>query len=134
MAHVSQKLALRAVRMFGSMGRLTQRSLVLLTLRDFTHRSEHALQSPIPIVQGGRVVGYDCLLAVPVARGQLVIGDFSFAQRQTNARLGALGVGEERFEWRAYQLVARAASERLHLLVDVSDDAGGVGGHQCVDI
>ena len=56
------------------------------------------------------------------------------AQHQLDARLGPLRIGEVVLERRADQLVARAAGERLHLLVDVGDDAGGIGGHQRVDV
>ena len=50
------------------------------------------------------------------------------------ARLGPLRIGEVVLERRADQLVARATGERLHLLVDVGDDAGRIGGHQRVDV
>ena len=59
---------------------------------------------------------------------------FAFAQHQLDAGFGALGVGEIVLERRADQLVARASGERLHLLVDVGDDAARVGGDQCIDV
>src|ERR1019366_1304526 len=66
------------------------------------------------------------------ARRQLVVGDLLFAQHELDRRFGPLRIGEVAFERRADQLVARAAGERLHLLVDVRDDARRVGGHQRV--
>jgi hypothetical protein len=51
-----------------------------------------------------------------------------------DAVLGALGIGEVILERRADQLVAAAAGDRAHLLVDVGDDAERVGGHQRVDV
>ena len=47
---------------------------------------------------------------------------------------GAVRIGEVILERRADQLIARATGERLHLLVDVGDDAGRIGGHQRVDV
>ena len=72
--------------------------------------------------------------AVPGARGQLVVGDFAFAQHPVDAGLGAGRIGEVVLERRADQLVARAAGERFRLLVDVGDDAARIGGHQRVDV
>ena len=59
---------------------------------------------------------------------------FFSLQHQLDGRLGPLRIGEVVLERRADQLVARAAGERLHLLVDVGDDAGRIGGHQRVDV
>ena len=95
---------------------------------------EHALQLPIPIVEGGLVVGHHGFLAVPGARGEFVVGDLLFAQHPFDTRLGQLWIREVVLERRADQFVARATSERLHLLVDVGDDAGRISGHQRVDV
>jgi hypothetical protein len=57
------------------------------------HSSKHTLQSPVPIVEGGRVIRHDVLPAVPVAGAQLVVGDLSFTQGQSNSRFGTVGVG-----------------------------------------
>ena len=56
-----------------------QRLLVSLALGDVAGGGEHALQLPVAVVEGGRVVGDHGFLAVPVARGQLVVGDLAFA-------------------------------------------------------
>ena len=74
------------------------------------------------------------MLAVAGARRQLVVGDLLLAQHELDCRFRPLRIGEVLLKRRADQLVARAAGERLHLLVDVRDDAGGVGGHQRVDV
>ena len=74
------------------------------------------------------------MLAVEGARRQLVVGDLLFAQHELDRRFGPLRIGEVALERRADQLVTCAAGERLHLLVDVRDDAGGVGRHNGVDV
>jgi len=38
------------------------------------------------------------------------------------------------FERSANQLVARTTGERLHLLVDIGDDAGRIRSHEGVDV
>ena len=111
-----------------------QLDLILLALRDVARGGEDALQRAVPVVEGGRVVGHLRLLAVEGARRQLVVGDLLLAQHELDRRFGPLRFREVALERRADQLVARAAGERLHLLVDVRDDAGGVGGHQRVDV
>ena len=47
-----------------------------VALGDIARRGEYALQIPVAIVKGGRVVGDHGLFAVPRASGQLIIGDF----------------------------------------------------------
>jgi len=49
-------------------------------------------------------------------------------------RFGPLRIGKVLLERRADQLIARAAGERLHLLVDVGNNAERIGGHQRVDV
>jgi len=67
--------------------------------------------------------------------GRLAIsGDLLVTQHQLDARLGPLRIGEVILERRADQLVARATGERFHLLVDVGNDAGRIGGHDRVDV
>ena len=60
-----------------------------LQLGHVARRGEHALQLPVAVVEGGRVVGHHGFLAVPGARGELVVGDLAFAQHALDARLGA---------------------------------------------
>ena len=141
MAHAGEEIRFREVGFLRrGLGALQldvlflQRLLEALALGDVARGGEHALQPPVPVVEGGRVVGDHGFLAVPGARGELVVGDLLFAQHQLDARLGPLRIGEVVLERRADQLVARAAGERLHLLVDVGDDAGRIGGHQRVDV
>ena len=69
-----------------------------------------------------------------LARGELVVGDFSFAQHAIDTSLGSLRVGEVGLERRANQLVARASGELLHLLVHVGDDAARIGGDQGINV
>ena len=85
-------------------------------------------------MERGRVVGHHGERAVPGARGELVVGDFAFVQHAVDARLGPARIGEVVLERRADQLVTRAPGQRLRLLVDVGDDAAGIGGHQRVDV
>ena len=113
---------------------LLERVIQAFALRDVARGGEHALQLPVAVVEGRRVVGHHGFLAVPGACGELVVGDLLFAQHQLDAGLGPLRIGEVVLERRADQLVARAAGERLHLLVDVGDDAVRIGGHQRVDV
>jgi hypothetical protein len=58
---------------------------------------------------------------------------FAFAQHAIDAG-SARRIGEVVLERRADQLVARAAGQRLGLLVDVGDDAARIRGHQRVDV
>ena len=111
-----------------------QRLLETFALSDVARGGEHALQLAVAIVESGGVVGHYRFLAVPGARGQLIVGDLASAQHPLDAGFGPVGIGEVILERRADQFVARAAGERFHLLVDVGDDAGRVGGHQGVDI
>ena len=60
--------------------RFLERLLEALALGDVARGGEHALQLPVPVVEGGRVVGHHGLLAVPGARGELVVGDLLLAQ------------------------------------------------------
>jgi len=85
-------------------------------------------------VERGRVVRHHCFLAIPGTRGKLIVSDLASAQHLLNACLGPLRIGEVVLERRADQLIARATGECLHLFVDVGDDAGGIGGHQRVDV
>ena len=57
---------------------------------------------------------------------------FSFST--SDARLGPFRVGEVVIERRADQLVTRATGEYLHLLVDVGNETGRIGGYQRVDV
>ena len=130
MAHAGQEIRFREVGLFRrGLGALQfdvvflQRLLEAFALGDVARRGEHALQLPVAVVEGGRVVGDHGFLAVPGARGELVVGDLASAQHPLDARLGPLRIGEVVLERRADQLIARAAGERLHLLVDVGDDA-----------
>ena len=133
-AHVGEELALGIVRLFRLVSGLPQGRLVLLALGDVARGGKHPLEHPIAVVQGRRVVGHHGLLAVPVARRQFVVGHLLLAQHQVDAGLGAIGIGEEILERGADQLVARTTGQRLHLLVDVGDDARRIGGHQGVDV
>jgi hypothetical protein len=76
------------------------------------------LQLPLSVVESGRVVGHDCFLAVPGARGKLVVGDLLFVQHLFDGRLGALWIGEVILERRADQLVARATGQRVDVRFD----------------
>src|SRR5580704_19347894 len=100
--------------------------LVLLTLCDFAQRGEYSLQSAVAVVQRRCVIRNDGLLAEPVTRVQLIVGYLSLAQRQPDARVGAIRIGEKRLERRTNELIASAAGERFHLFVDVGDDARGI--------
>ncbi len=105
-----------------------------LALGDVARCGKDALQRAGPVVKRGRVVGHDRLSPVAVARRQLVVGDLFFAQYELDPGFGPLRIGEMTLERRTDQLVPCTAGERLHLLVDIRDDAGGVGGHQRIDV
>ncbi len=132
--HAGEKVRLGLARGLGHGLGLLQFGLDPLTLRDVARRREDALQRTVPVVKGGRVIGHHRLLPIAGARRQLVVGDLLFPQHELDPRLGPLRIGEVALEWRADQFIAGAAGERLHLLVDVRDDAGGIGGHQRVDV
>src|ERR1035441_2596542 len=141
MAHAGEEIRFRAVGFLrGGLGarqldvRFLERLLVAFALRDVPRDGQYALQRPIPVVEGGGVVGYLRFLAVPGARGEFVVGDFLFAQHQLDGRFGTLRIGKVVLGRRADHLIARAAGERLHLLVDVGNNAERIGGHQRVDV
>ncbi len=90
-------------------------------MANVTNGGEHSLQFSIPIVECGRVVGHDRLLAVPGARGQFVVGCLVSAQNAPDTGLSAFRIHEIVFEWRSDQFVSRAAGEGLRLLVYVGD-------------
>jgi hypothetical protein len=78
---------------------------------------------------------YETTVSVPSrAGGELVVRELPLLEHPADALLGPARIGEEVLERRADQLVARAAGQRLHLLVDVRDDAARVGRHQRVDV
>ena len=140
-AHARQKIGLREVGLLRrGLGGLQlgvgfeESLLVALALGDVPRGREYALQRPVPVVEGGGVVRHLRLLAVPGAGRQLEVADLLFAQHQLDRRLGPLRIREVILERSADQLVARAARQRLHLLVDVRDDAPRIGGHQRVDV
>ena len=111
-----------------------QRLFVPLALGDITRRGEYSPQFSVAVVECARVVGNHNFLTVSGAGREFVVGDFAFAQHQFDARLGALRVGKVVLKRRTDQFVARACSERLHMLVHVGDDAARVGGHQRADV
>ena len=141
MAHAGKEIRFREVGLLrGGLGalqldvRLLERLLEAFALGDVARRGEHALQPPVTVMEGGRVVGHHGEGAIPGARGELVVGDLAFAQHAVDARFRTAGIGEVVLEGRADQLVARAPGQGLHLLVDVGDDAPWIGGHQGVDV
>jgi hypothetical protein len=114
--------------------RFAELLLELLLLGDVARRGEHALQLAAGIPERRGVVRDHRHPARPRQRRQLVVGDAAFAQHLLDALVGARRLGEVGLERRPDQLLARVAGERLHLLVDVGDDAERVGGHQRVDV
>src|ERR1039458_10442721 len=77
MAHTGEEIRFREVGFLrGGLGarqldvRFLERLLVAFALRDVPRDSQYALQRPIPVVEGGGVVGYLRFLAVPGARGE----------------------------------------------------------------
>src|SRR5665213_2293545 len=134
MTHARQKIRLGlACALSRGLG-LLQFRLHPLALRDVARCGEDALQVTVSVVKGGRVVGHHRLLAVAGTRRQLVVDDRLFAQHELDRRLGPLWIGEIVLKRRADQLVTRAIGERLHLLVDVGNDTGGIGGHDRVGV
>lgn len=111
-----------------------QHKVQAFALGDVARSGEYALQLPVAIIEGGRIERHHRFLAVSGARGELVISDLLVAEHQLDARLGPVGIGEVILERRADQLVARATGQDFHLLVDVGDDAGRIGGHDRVDV
>ena len=132
--HVREELGLHAARGLELDVLLVEGLLVAFELRDVPRGREHALQPPVPIVKGRRVVRDRRLLAVSGPRRELVVGDLPLGQHPRDGRLGPARVGEVVLEGRADELVARAPREGLHLLVDVGDDAVGIRGHEGVDV
>ena len=140
-AHVGQEVGLDQVGLFGHDPGVFKLHVLFLqhlvqtfALGDVAGGGEHPLQLSVAVVEGGGVVGDHGLLAVPGAYGEFVVGELPLPQNQLDGRLGPLGIGEVVLERRADQLVAGAVRQYFHLLVDVRDDAGRVGGHAGVDV
>ena len=89
--HVGEELRLHPARVFQLDVLLLQRLLEALQLGHVARRGEHALQAPVAVVERGRVVGHHGELAVPGARGELVVGDLAFVQHAVDAGLGPAG-------------------------------------------
>ena len=106
--HVGQELGLHPARVFELDVLLLQCLLETLQLGHVPRRGEHALKLAVAIVERRRVVGDDRQLAVPRARGELVVGDLALGQHAVDAGLGAAGVGEVALEG------APMSSSRVH--------------------
>ena len=132
--HARQEIGLGAIGAFGHGAGELEFHLDALAFGHVAGGSEHALQLAIAIEKGRGIVGHHRLLAIAGARRQLIVGDRFFAQYPLDASLGPFGVGEKVLERGADQFVAGTAGQRFHLLVDVGDEAGWVGGHQRVDV
>ncbi len=115
-------------------GQIENLLLGLLALGDITCVGENTQQFSPAVDERVRVVRHHGFLAVFGACGQLVVGDLVFVQHQFDCCRGARRVGEVILERGADQPVARPAGEHLHLLVDVGDDAGRIGGDHGVDV
>ncbi len=113
---------------------LAQLLFEFLLFGDVARRGEDALQLSFAVIKGRRIVRDYCLTAILAPRRQLVVRHSPFAQHELDALICAFRVGEVLFEGRAYQLLASTTGESLHLLIDVADGAGQIGGHQCVDV
>src|ERR1019366_4864911 len=111
-----------------------QRLGIALAFGDVARGGKNALQRAVPVVESGGVVRHLGSLAVPGAGRQLVVGNFLFAEYQLDGGFGTFWVRKVVLERRADQLVARAAGERLHLPVDIGDDAARIGGHGGIDV
>jgi hypothetical protein len=113
---------------------LLERPLEPLALGDVPGRGEDALQAAVPVVEGGRVVGHDRLGAVLRPDGELVVAHLVLGEHALDGLVGPARIGEEVLARGADQFLPGAAGQRDHLLVDVADDALGVGRHEGVDI
>ncbi len=136
MAHAGKEIGFREIgffrRRFGSLQLdvgFLPRPLKTFAFGDVARRRKHSLKLPVAVVESGRVARDYCFLAVPGTRGKLIVGNFTSVQHPLDAGFGPLRIGEAVLERRPNQLIARAAGEHFHLLVDVGDDAGRIGGH-----
>ena len=134
MAHAGQEVGLGAARALRRRLGLFQLDLNPVALRHIARRGEHALQRAVPIVERRRIVRHDGLRPIARARGQFVVRYLLLAQHKLDGRIGAFRVREVSLERGADQFVPRAAGQRLHLLVDVGDDPGGIRRHDRVDV
>ena len=141
MAHARQEIRLRQIGLFRCrFGTLhfhigfLQGLLKAFALSDVTRHSKNALQSAIAVIKGGGVVRNHCFLTITGTGCEFVIRDLFIAQHQFDARFCPRWIGEITFERRTDELIAPKACERLHLLVDVGDDAGRIGRHQSIDV
>ena len=134
MAHAGQEPVLGGVRVLQLEVLLLQGVLETLSLGHVPGRREDALQLVFLVMEGRGVVGHDRLVTVAPAGSELVVLYLALVQHQADAVLGQRRVGEIALEGRSDQLVPLTAGERLHLLVDVGDDAYRVGGHERVDV
>src|SRR2546423_11570768 len=131
--HVGEEFGFHPARLFQLGVFLLQPLLEELELGDVARRGKYALQHPVPIVEGRRIVGDDGERAISGPRSELVVGDSALGKDAFDSRLGASRLGEVVLEWRADQLVARTPRQRLHLLVDVGHNAAWIRRHQRVD-
>ena len=141
MAHAGEEIRLCQIGFLGRRFGALQFDVILLqslveplTLCDIARGGEYSLELAVAVMKGGGVVRHDGFLAVAGARGKFVVRDPAAAEYAFDAGLGPFGVGEVVFERGADEFIAGAAGERFHLLIDVGDDTGGVGGHQSVDV
>ena len=141
MAHAGQKIRLRQVGAVGYGTRAFELNIFFLqdhvkalAFGDVTRRRKDALQDAVAVVKGGGVVRHHGFFAVPGSYRQFVVGDFFTAQHHVDGSNSSVWLGEELFEGRTNQLVARAVGEFFGLLVDVGDDAGGIGRHDRVNV
>jgi hypothetical protein len=132
--HVGEEFGLHSAGFFELDVLVLKRPFEASQLRHVARSGEHTLQSPVAVIEGRRVVGHHGEVAVPVARGEFVVGDLAFTEDAFDTRLGPVRIGEIVSERRANQLVARAPGKRLRLLVHIGDDAARIGGHQRVDV
>ena len=119
MAHAGQEVRLGLVGLFGRRQGTAQGLIQPLAFGDVARGGKNTLQAVLAVVKRGGVVRHVGGPAVQVLGGQFVVAELLVVQHLLDAGLGALRVGEKVLERRADQLVAVAARQGLHLLVDI---------------
>ncbi len=132
--HVREEFGLHPARALELDVFLLKRALERFEFGHVARRCKHALQISLAIVEGRGVVGDVGERAISRTRGEFIVCDAPLGEHAVDSGFGEVWIREIFLERRADEFIARAPGQRLHLLVDVSNDAARVGRDQGVDV